>query len=96
MEILKKPVLTEKVAGLTEKLNRFVFVVDKNANKIQIKDAIQKMYGVTVESVNTMRYSGKVKSRGTKRGFVVGRTPSYKKAVVTVAKGETIDFYGTV
>ncbi|MNR68526.1 50S ribosomal protein L23 [compost metagenome] len=54
------------------------------------------MYGVTVESVNTMRYSGKVKSRGTKRGFVVGRTPSYKKAVVTVAKGETIDFYGTV
>lgn len=96
MEILKKPVLTEKVAVLTEKLNRFVFIVDKNANKIQIKDAIQKMYGVTVESVNTMRYSGKVKSRGTKRGFVTGRTPSYKKAVVTVAKGETIDFYGTV
>lgn len=96
MEILKKPVLTEKVAVLTEKLNRFVFVVDKNANKIQIKDAIQKMYGVTVESVNTMRYSGKVKSRGTKRGFVAGRTPSFKKAVVTVAKGETIDFYGTV
>lgn len=96
MEILKKPVLTEKVASLTEKLNRFVFVVDTKANKIQIKNAIQSMYGVTVESVNTMRYSGKVKSRGTKRGVVAGRTPAFKKAVVTVAKGETIDFYGTV
>jgi large subunit ribosomal protein L23 len=96
MEILRKPVLTEKATKLTEKLNRYVFIVDKNANKIQIKGAIRQMYGVTVESVNTMRYSGKLKTRGTKKGFVSGRTASFKKAVVTVAKGEAIDFYGIV
>jgi len=96
MEILKKPVLTEKATQLTDKLNRYLFIVDKNANKIQIKQAIRQMYGVEAESINTMLYSGKVKTRGTKKGFVAGRTASYKKAVVTVAKGEAIDFYGTV
>jgi len=96
MEILRKPVLTEKATKLTEGFNRYVFIVDKNANKIQIKGAIHQMYGVTVESVNTMRYSGKVRTRGTKKGSVSGRTASFKKAVVSVAKGEAIDFYGTV
>lgn len=94
MEILKKPVLTEKVTQLTDKLNQYVFLVDLRANKIQIKDAVEKMYGVSVAAVNTMRYEGKRKARGTRRGFVTGRTPRFKKAVISVASGDTIDFYG--
>ncbi|HEY9560650.1 MAG TPA: 50S ribosomal protein L23 [Anseongella sp.] len=94
MEILKKPVLTEKVTILTDKLNQYVFLVDLKANKLQIKSAVEKMYGVSVEAVNTMRYAGKRKARGTRRGFVSGRTTRFKKAVVSLASGETIDFYG--
>ncbi len=93
MEILKKPLLTEKVTKLTEKLNRYAFIVDPKANKIQIKGAIEAMYGVNVEAVNTMRYEGKLKSRNTKAGSVSGRPSKYKKAVVTLKDGETIDFY---
>ena len=96
MEILKKPILTEKATGLTEKLNRYAFQVDPKANKLQIKDAIQKMYGVTIEAVNTSVVSGKVKSRGTKAGVVSGRTPKYKKAIVTLKEGEVIDFYSNI
>lgn len=96
MSVLLKPVITEKMTGMAEKLNRYGFLVDKNANKIQIRHAVEKMYGVTVEDVNTMRYAGKVKSRNTKRGFITGRTNAYKKAVVTLAKGETIDFYSSI
>ncbi|MCX6166603.1 MAG: 50S ribosomal protein L23 [Sphingobacteriales bacterium] len=96
MEILKKPILTEKATGLTEKLNRYAFQVDPKANKLQIKDAIQKMYGVTIEAVNTLVVSGKVKSRGTKAGVVSGRTPKYKKAIVTLKEGEVIDFYRNI
>jgi len=96
MEILKKPILTEKATGLTEKLNRYAFQVDPKANKLQIKDAIQKMYGVTIEAVNTLVVSGKVKSRGTKAGVVSGRTPKYKKAIVTLKEGEVIDFYSNI
>ena len=96
MEILKKPILTEKATGLTEKLNRYAFQVDPKANKLQIKDAIQKMYGVTIEAVNTLVVSGKVKSRGTKAGVVSGRTPKYKKAIVTLKAGEVIDFYSNI
>mgnify|MGYP000548072210 CR=1 FL=1 len=66
------------------------------ANKLQIKDAIQKMYGVTIEAVNTLVVSGKVKSRGTKAGVVSGRTPKYKKAIVTLKEGEVIDFYSNI
>ena len=95
MEILKKPLLTEKVTKLTEKLNRYAFIVDPKANKIQIKGAIEAMYGVNVEAVNTMRYEGKLKSRNTKAGSVSGRPSKYKKAVVTLKNGETIDFYST-
>ncbi len=96
MEILKKPILTEKATGITEKLNRYAFQVDPKANKLQIKDAIQKMYGVTIEAVNTLVVSGKVKSRGTKAGVVSGRTPKYKKAIVTLKEGEVIDFYSNI
>ncbi len=96
MEILKKPILTEKATGLTEKLNRYAFQVDPKANKLQIKGAIEKMYGVTIEAVNTMVVSGKIKSRGTKGGVVSGRTPKYKKAIVTLKAGEVIDFYSNI
>ena len=96
MEILKKPLLTEKVAQLTEKLNRYTFKVDHRANKLQIKQAIEKMYGVNVTAVNTMRYVGKLKSRNTKAGAVSGRSATYKKAIITLKDGETIDFYSNI
>ncbi len=96
MEILKKPLLTEKVAQLTEKLNRYVFKVDHRANKIQIKSAIENMYGVNVTAVNTMKYVGKLKTRNTKAGAVSGRAATYKKAVISLKDGETIDFYSTI
>jgi large subunit ribosomal protein L23 len=96
MEILRKPLLTEKVAQLTEKLNRYAFIVDPRANKIQIKAAIEKMYGVNITDVNTMRYAGKLKSRNTKAGAVSGRAATYKKAIITLKDGEVIDFYSNI
>jgi len=96
MEVLKKPLLTEKVSQLTEKLNRYAFVVDPRANKIQIKGAIETMYGCNVVAVNTMRYVGKLKSRNTKAGAISGRAAKYKKAIITLKDGETIDFYSTI
>jgi large subunit ribosomal protein L23 len=96
MEILKKPILTEKVAAMGEKLNQYAFVVDKKANKIQIKTAIEAMFNVTVVSVNTMIAPGKVRTRGTKNGQVTGSTGRIKKAVVSLAEGNTIDFYNNI
>lgn len=96
MEILKRPVITEKMTMLGEKRNQYAFRVDKRANKIQIRKAIEQMYGVSVAAVNTMRYAGKTKSRYTKAGFVEGRTDSFKKAVVTLKDGEVIDFYSNI
>jgi large subunit ribosomal protein L23 len=96
MEILKKPLLTEKISLLTEKLNRYAFKVDPRANKIQIKAAVEVMYGVTVTAVNTMKYAGKLKSRSTKAGVVSGRAATFKKAIITLKDGETIDFYSTI
>ena len=96
MEILKKPLLTEKVAQLTEKLNRYTFKVDHRANKLQIKQAIEKMYGVNITAVNTMKYVGKLKSRNTKAGAVSGRAATYKKAIISLKDGETIDFYNSI
>lgn len=96
MELLKKPILTEKASALTEKSNRFTFKVDPKANKLQIKQSIEKMYGVNVLAVNTMVVDGKVKSRNTKGGLVSGRSPKYKKAIVTLAAGETIDYYANL
>jgi len=96
MEILIKPIVTEKMTDLGTVLNRYGFVVHKNANKIQIKLAVEKMYGVSVESVNTMLYGGKAKSRYTKSGIITGKTKSFKKAIVTLAEGEMIDFYSNI
>lgn len=96
MEIILKPVITEKMTGIGEKFNRYGFIVHKKANKLQIRKAVEDLYGVEVETVNTMNYSGKRKSRNTKTGFVTGKTNSYKKAIVTLAEGETIDFYSNI
>lgn len=96
LEILVKPILTEKLTSQEEKLNRYGFIVDKTANKIQIKKAIEDMYGVTIESINTMRYAGKNKSRFTKAGVIAGKTNARKKAIVTVKKGDKIDFYSNI
>jgi large subunit ribosomal protein L23 len=96
MNILIKPIITEKMTGLGEKLNRYGFVVEKSANKIQIKKAVEELYGVDVQAVNTINYSGKEKSRYTKTGLIGGRTRARKKAIVTLAEGETIDFYSNI
>jgi len=96
MKIIIKPIVTEKMTELGEKLNRYGFVVDKRANKLQIKDAVEELYNVTVTEVNTMVYGGKTKSRYTKSGVITGRTNSYKKAIVTLAEGENIDFYSNI
>ena len=95
MSVLVKPLVTEKISALNEK-GKYGFLVEKDANKVDIKMAVEKMYGVTVESVNTMNYQGKRKSRYTKSGVISGRAPSYKKAIVSVAEGEVIDFYSGV
>lgn len=95
-DVLIKPILSEKANKQTEKQNRYSFVVDKKANKLEIKKAIEEFYGVQVDDVNTMVMPSKAKSKYTKAGYIVGRKPSKKKAIVTVAKGETIDLYGTV
>ena len=97
MGILIKPILTEKQTEITEKFpNRFGFRVAPTANKIQIKNAVEQIYGVKVESVNTVNYSGKRKSRFTKAGMVSGKTPAYKKAIVTLKEGEVIDFFSNI
>jgi large subunit ribosomal protein L23 len=95
MSVLRKPLITEKVSTLNES-GKYGFVVDKDANKVQIKNEVEKMYGVTVESVNTMRYQGKLKSRYTKSKVIAGRTAGFKKAIVTVKDGDVIDFYSGI
>lgn len=92
-EVLVRPVITEKVNGQMEKQNRYTFVVDKRSNKLEIKEAVESFYSVKVNEVNTIVVPAKNKSRFTKAGFVKGRKPSYKKAVVTLAEGETIDLF---
>jgi large subunit ribosomal protein L23 len=96
MTVIIKPIITEKMTHLGEKLNRYGFMVDRKANKLQITQAIKDLYGVDVASVNTMVFSGKNKSRFTKSGVISGRTSTYKKAIITLAKGETIDFYSNI
>lgn len=96
MEILIKPIVTEKFTEQAESLNCYAFVVDKRANKIQIKEAVEELYGVSVARVNTMVYAGKKKSRNTKAGVIIGKTNSYKKAIVNLADGEVIDFYSNI
>ena len=95
MAILIKPLVTEKVSAMNEN-GKYGFVVEKSANKVQIKKEVEKTYGVTVESVNTMIHPGRSKKRYTKSKVVEGRTPAYKKAVVQVAEGDIIDFYSGI
>jgi large subunit ribosomal protein L23 len=87
--------VTEKVSALNEK-GKYGFIVDAEANKVEIKTAVEKQYGVNVEKVNTMNVMGKFKTRYTKAGVLSGRRPNYKKAIITLAAGEVIDFYSNV
>ena len=96
MGIIFKPIVTEKLTAQGEKLNRYGFVVDRNANKIQIKEAIEKMYGVSVVEVNTVNYHGKRKSRFSKSGLLKGRMNHFKKAYITLAGEDKIDFYSNI
>ena len=95
MNILSKPLITEKVSAFNEK-GVYGLIVDKRANKIEIKQAVEKTYGVTVDSVNTMRYAGKRKTRYTKSGMSQGKKAAYKKALVKLKAGEVIDFYSSI
>ena len=96
MDILIKPIITEKLTAQADALNRYGFLVDRHANKLEIKKAIEATYSVQVDSVNTSYNVGKSKVRYTKQGVAAGMKPSYKKAYVTLKKGEAIDFYGNV
>ncbi|RXK81364.1 50S ribosomal protein L23 [Filimonas effusa] len=95
-EVLVKPILTEKANAQQEKLRRYAFKVNRKANKLEIKSAIEEFYGVSVTEVNTVVVPGKNKTRYTKAGFIKGVKPAYKKAYVTVAEGETIDLYANI
>lgn len=96
MDITIKPIVTEKANKLSEKLNCYTFRVTPEANKYQIKTLVEKLYGVKVERVNTAVVRGKNKSRWTKSGLLRGNTSSWKKAFITVAEGQTIDFYSNI
>ena len=94
MSILKKPIITEKTASFTERgLAKFGFRVHMDATKEQIRDEVERVYEVEVQSVNTMIVRGKRRQRYTKRGFIKGKSPNYKKAIVTLKEGNEIDFY---
>lgn len=96
MDIQITPIVTEKATKLQEKLNRYTFRVSPDANKFQIKDMVEKIYGVKVENVNTQVVRGKNKARYTKSGLLRGKTNEWKKAYITVAEGQTIDFYSNI
>ncbi|WP_321478603.1 50S ribosomal protein L23 [uncultured Bacteroides sp.] len=96
MGIIVKPLVTEKMTAITDKLNRFGFIVRPDANKLEIKREIEAFYNVTVLSVNTANYLGKRKSRYTKAGIINGATKAYKKAIVVLKEGDTIDFYSNI
>jgi large subunit ribosomal protein L23 len=96
MDILVKPIVTEKMTLQGERYNRYGFVVRRQASKQQIREAVESLYKVSVDTVNTMVCGGKKKSRFTKAGVISGKTGSYKKAIVTLVKGESIDFYSNI
>ncbi len=96
MGIIFKPIVTEKMTDQGEKLNRYGFIVDRRANKLEIKNAVEQMYNVTVEDVNTVNYHGKRRSRYTKAGLLRGRSNHFKKAYVTLAGDDKIDFYANI
>ena len=95
-DVLIKPVLSEKANQQSEKTNRYTFVVNRKANKLEIKKAVEAFYGVQVEGVNTLVMPSKLKAKYTKAGFIIGRKAAKKKAIVTIAEGETIDIYGAI
>jgi large subunit ribosomal protein L23 len=96
MNILQKPIITEKMTRMSEQSGRYGFVVHPKANKIQIKKAVETMYNVVVTDVNTMNYHGKTRTRGTRTCFTKGRTNDRKKAIVTLKAGDSIDFYSSI
>ena len=96
MAYIIKPLVSEKANTLTDELNQFSFIVRPEANKLQIKAEVEALYGVSVLSVNTIKYAGKSKARYTKAGLVRGRSNAFKKAIVTLKEGETIDFYSNI
>ncbi len=97
MKTLIAPIITEKMSDITETMsNRYGFKVVPSATKIEIAQAVEKMYGVKVTQVNTMRYDGKRSSRYTRGGLIQGKKPAFKKAIVTLAEGQTIDFFSNI
>ena len=96
MKYIIKPLVTEKMTALTEANNRFGFVVRPDANKLEIKKEVEALYDVTVVDVNTMKYKGKAKVRYTRAGIISGKTSAFKKAIVTLKEGDTIDFYSNI
>lgn len=97
MAFIVKPLVTEKMTNITEKQpNRYGFVVRPEANKLQIKAEVEALYKVSVVDVNTMNYAGKRSSRYTKAGLIKGQKNAFKKAIVTVKDGDTIDFYSNI
>ena len=94
--LLLRPIVTEKANRISERVNQYGFIVALTANRIEIAQAVEEYYGVTVESVNTMRYQGKRKTRMTRTNVMRGRTSMYKKAIVTVKRGDKIDLYGNI
>ena len=96
MAVLKTPIITEKMTADSERNNRYGFIVDRKANKVEIKKAIEQMYGVTVGKVRTMNYIGKPRTRNTKSGVISGRTKPFKKAVVSLSEGDNIDFFSNI
>lgn len=96
MSIIIKPIITEKVTKEGETFNRFGFMVNKKANKVEIKKAVEAAYGVSVVAINTMNVRPDRTTKYTKSGLISGKTNAYKKAIVQVSEGETIDFYNNV
>ena len=96
MSILIKPIITEKATMQSEVLNAYAFQVNTKANKVEIKKAVEEQYDVVVDSVRTMVCIGKKRVRGTKSGMIVGKTATYKKAIVTLTEGDSIDFYSNI
>lgn len=96
MSVIIKPVITEKMTGQSEKFSRYGFMVNRDANKLQIKEAVESLYGVKVADVNTMTVAGKTRNRYTKTGVINGTKGAWKKAMVTLAEGEVIDFYSNI
>ena len=96
MNLMIIPIVSEKANLISEKTNRFSFKASPDANKYQIKDAVEKLYDVKVVDVSTMNYDGKKKMRYTKRGIQRGKVSAFKKAIVTLAEGQTIDFYSNI